>query len=231
MESKEIDRLLRISSHSLRIGWENNRNNGLSLSVVDDARKIAMAQAAKYGRWSVFGVVMAYTGIIIGIGILYNVVPLPDNTKAAYGVIACVAFIVSFSLIALLMIETRHTYEKAVVIRYDSIFENFDKSLAALNPLGTGNSYHDVIDEKYVENRAVTLAIRLVTAQNEFDNIRFNTNRARLDIVRCCEWLGKCDAEFDTFEKVCREDFGIILDRPNVFQKANDHISKSRQRE
>lgn len=231
MESKEIDRLLRISSDSIRTGWENKRNNGLSLSVVDDARKIAMAQAAKYGRWSVLGVVMAYAGIIIGIGILYNVVPLPNNTKAAYGVIACVASIVSFSLIALLMIETRQTHEKAVVIRYDSIFENFARSLTAINPQGTSSDQQNVVNAKYVHDRAVTLAVQLLTAQHAFDNLRTNRNASRFTVVQSGEQLSKCEDEFNAFEKACREDFGITLDKSYIFQMANDYISKSRQRE
>ena len=108
--------------------------------------------------------------------------------------------------------------------------QQFALSLAALNPLGTGNSYHDVIDDSYVKDRAFSLAIRVVDAQTTFDTIRKNPEAGRYAVIHAGEWIGKCEADLEKFESNLKNDFGRSLDKPKIFKDAEAYLAKARPR-
>lgn len=118
--------------------------------------------------------------------------------------------------------------QKDEIDRCNSILEQFAKSLLALNPLGTGNSYHDVINENYVEDRALTLIVRVVDTQTKFDALRNNPDASRYEVIDAGEWMKRCEAQLDKFESNLSNDFGQHLDRPSIFKAAEIFLAKTR---
>lgn len=228
MKNEEVDRIFRIASESFRTKWEIQRNSGQSLLELKVARETTLVQEKQYRRKCKIMVYVLFACIASLFFIQSYLNSHLKNYKAdllILGVFLC--FFIPLNVM-FIRADKNLSKRKEEINRCDSIFEQFAQSLSALNPLGTGNSYHDVVDESYVKDRAITLAFRVVDAQAKFDALRNNPEASRDEVTGAGEWIKRCEAQLDKFESNLKSNFGQQLDRTSIFRAAEAHLDKTR---
>ena len=231
MNTDEVERIFRVASEPLRTKWEVQRNSGQSLLELKAARETALVQEKQYQRksksWSL--TMLVCFPLFLSIQLYFG--SPNDNWGALLGPLLGVVLLLFAAIPIAVMAERAHRNrfkQRDEIDRCDSILEQFAKSLSALNPLGTGNSYHDVVDESYVKDKAITLAVRVVDAQAKFDALRNNPEASRDEVTGAGEWMKKCESQLDKFESNLNSDFGQSLDKPPIFKAAEAHLAKTR---
>ena len=228
MKNEEVERIFRVASESFRTKWEVQRNGGQSLIELKTARETALVQEKQYQRKSKIWIYIMLACIPLVLFIQSHLQSYLKNYKAdlsILGVFLCI-FIPS---VAMHNKAHKNRFEQVdEVDRIDKILEQFAQSLSALNPLGTGNSYHDVVDASYVEDRAIALAVRVVDAETKFDALRYNPEASRDEVTDAGEYIKKCKALLERFESNLNSDFGQSLDRSSIFKAAEAHLAKTR---
>lgn len=227
MKDEEVDRMFRVVSDPFREKWEVQRNSCQSLLDLRKTREIAIAQEKAYREKRSFWFYAIMIEAVLSILPLWWPSLSINNHVIFYLLFVLIVMIPTTIMFA--RTEKNWYKQKDKVARCDGIFEKFAKSLTALNPLGTGNSYLDIIDEKYVEDKTLTLAIRVVDAQTAFDALRKNPEASRSAVIRGGEWVEKCEFVFEAFENNLAVDFGLkLLDKSRVFRDAQEYLAKTR---
>ena len=227
MKNEEVDRIFRVASELFRTKWEVQRNAGQSLLGLKKARQTALTQEKTYGQKRRFWYTVMLTGMLLTL-LVDLFLPLSKSTKGISNTLITLLIMLP-SMIIYIRADKLWFKQKDEIARCNGILEKFSASLAALNPLGTGNSYHDLIDEKYVGDRALTLAIQVVDAQTAFDVLRKNPEASRSAVIHGGEWIEKCEGDLETFESTLTEDFGLPPpDKPKLFKAAEAYLAKTK---
>ncbi len=226
MQNEEVDRIFRVASDSFLTKWEAQKNGGQSLWQIRKFRETALVQEKRYRRKRTFWFFIMVASIPLTMVIIRYFDPSQEKALLSMALALCV--VVPLAMVFERMNENWFK-QKDEIERCNGILERFAKSLAALNPLGTGNSNIDVINEDYVKERASTLAIRVVDAQTIFDSLRKNPEASRQMVIKAGERTGKFESDLERFEAALKMDFGQSLDKASIFRAAQAYVTKFRQ--
>lgn len=234
INTEEVDRLMRVVSEPLRKQWEARNNDGKSLVGLQKARresdsyiKNSEIQTQNLKKWVLpYSVFMLVCVVIIGRWI---------NSGMGFSLLAILAiFAAAMSTIVSLAIlgHSLGKQHKAreVVESCDEVFTRLQKSVHALNPLGLGNVYHDVITAGYVGGQLESLAYRVIDAQVKFDLVRKDKDASRYEIIHLGNFLeGAEDLVIDALD-VAVNDFSLSFEKRDVYQKARSRFEKDEKR-
>ncbi len=221
MTTEEIERLLRVVSQPLRQSWEIRKFNSRSLLDAKRSRQEILSTSAIYGKniplWGKITIVLSVLFFALTFLYRWSFLGIP------------IVIVPSFCLL--------NRYEKKlremnkVFEQNNNAFENFKESVDALNPLGTGNSYHDAITEPEVVERLTRLAYRIMDAEQNFDTARMRSISTRHDVIHLGNWVEKCQVLFDQVWDVAKNDFGLELDKPAIFKKAAEQLARNKPKD
>ncbi len=228
MNTSEVERLLRVVSGLLRKEWESKAGVGdlvkLSKARLDAEKQ--EARALKVQAW-----VAAATAIIVIFFVLLAVTVGESregfrsvNTLTVAAIVGLIITVLGIFVSNLF--RTEADVAKRELANYNAVFEKFEKSVKSLNPLGIGNTYHDVIDNDYIGKMASRLAYRVLDAESRFDIARQVANVCRYDVVRVGHWIEHCQQHFDTFWSAATTDFGQVLNKSEIFKSAANRLEK-----
>ncbi len=220
---------MRVVSEPLRKNWEERRFNRNSLLTLKKSREDAIILKAKYEKQIIIS--------LLGIGFLW-VIPL--IVGMSFKMFTTLKFELFGYLIALLLLglivikistsvfQRKVDNEAKTIKECDQVFEDFGKSVATLNPLGTGNSHHDLITEDYVVSKLENLAYRLLDAEITFDRTCRRSISAvdRNAIMVKGEWIKKCQTHFDGAWDAATNHFGLKLDKQKIFRDAAAEMTR-----
>ncbi|MEK7641791.1 MAG: hypothetical protein AAB365_02240 [Patescibacteria group bacterium] len=228
INTEEVERLMRVVSEPLRHSWEAKNNHG-SLRVLQKSWNQALIDADRYSKkedkWETWSVVGAVT-VLISAWIFGYL--MKDQSMLIRGLFLAVIL----GACGLIFLRVNY-YERKIktvlplIQNGNTVFGSFKKSVDALNPLGTGNSYHDVVTDKVVRERLVSLAYRTLDAQAGFDKSRLIPEACRYDIIHSGQWIEKCENWFDQVWNVATQDFALVFDKTKIFEDAAAELARS----
>jgi len=230
MNIEEIERLLRVVSDPLRHQWEIRKLNSRSLLDVKKSREDAIKLGKKSQRKSEL-----WIGISVIPGVIFSLscIAYSNGSGPMPGIL--LAWLTGITVLlgtgALWNSRRWRIVRESTgqtVSACDSIFENFKRSVDSLNPLGTGKTYWDLITSEYVSDKATGLAERVLDAEERFDNCRHKRNVSRYDVVYSGQWVDSCQGCFKRLWCAATNDFGIELDKADIYRKAAASLEKGK---
>lgn len=227
---KEIEVLMRVVAESLRLQWEKVMIHGQSLLTAKQERETALAKIKQNDTKS-----NRIQKIMFGLGALFI---LAITYPSKWGIIdpVWVAVIrgIPFSLVVacvvwLWRLDNKNQTARQDISDCDEIFARLGRSVDSLNCLGQGNPYWDVIDEPQVKERLVRAAYRILDAQADFETIRIVPDVARFSVIHAGNWIEHCEGMFDRIWNVATHDFGLVLDKGEIFKQASAQLVKDNE--
>ncbi|MFA6404975.1 MAG: hypothetical protein WCW03_03185 [Candidatus Paceibacterota bacterium] len=226
----EIESLMRVMAESLRQRWEKVMIQGQSLLTAKQERETALAKIKQNDTKS-----NLIQKIMFGLGGLGALFVLAITYLSKWGVVdpIWVAVIqgITFSMVVacivwLWCLDNKNQAARQNISNCDEIFARLGRSVNSLNCLGQGNPYWDVIDEPHVKERLVRAAYRILDAQADFETIRIVPNVARFSVIHTGNWIEHCEGMFDRILNVATHDFGLTLDKGEIFKQASAQLAK-----
>lgn len=225
--NEEIERLMRVVAESLRSQWEEVMNRGQSLLTAKQERETALAKIKQNDtqrnriQKTMFGL-----GAILLLAITYpSDLDIVDPVRVV--VIRSIPFsMITVCLVWLWCLDNKDRVARQIISSCDEIFARLGSSVDSLNCLDQGNPYWDVIDEPQVKERLVRAAYRVLDAQAKFETIRIEPKAARSSVIQAGNWIEHCEGMFDRIWKVATYDFGLELDKGEIFKQASAQLTK-----
>jgi hypothetical protein len=228
---EEVARLLRVVSEPLHSRWENKNLNGRSLLDLQKSREKAVKEVDELKKKSRrVNLLMIYIGIPVLCMIVWFVSKSinPQSFLTRFMLSAGSGFVYSTLVINILRrLERKTSIANEVIWQCNEVFEKLHQSVASLNPLRTGNFYHDLITEELVSRRMITLAFRILDAEASFDGCRHSPDATRYDVVHSGNWVEKCQSLFEQAWCTAIDDFDLKLDKSAIFKEATSELTRS----
>ncbi len=221
MNTDEINRLLRVTTPSLRKGWEAKKLGGRSLEALKQIREEALvkrlSEARRFQILSVIIVAVALVSIIVSGCVSHR----HAGSFEKYLILSLgIAVDLIIAIYALRRFLKTMKSNMDAMAECDVAFESFGKSVDALNPLGIGNTYHDLITTEVIDERIVDLAERVISVEDSFEADRANKKISRSSLVHNYQWIVKCESKLQMIWNSACDDFGLPFDRPTVINRA-----------
>ncbi|MEI6057563.1 MAG: hypothetical protein WCQ60_01145 [bacterium] len=232
INDKEIARLLRVLSEPLRKNWEIKFNQGKSLLELQLRRTQLLGSIALLrGRCQVLyylGLGVLILAVVAGITWMGWSIHHSDEIQKRGGFIIAGLSIVLFASVAILKVifDNKTMDLSHELMELDAVFEKLQQSVDSLNPLGIGNTHHDVHTEKTVTDMAVGLGFKVLDATDRLFKVCARTPLSRHDIAHSLQWEEKCSAWFAQLWDVAIKDFGLKLDKTDVFKQAAASLAR-----
>jgi len=227
INNEEIERLMRVLAESLRLRWEKAMIHGRSLLIVQQEIETALIKISQNDTKG-----KRILKLMCGLGVLFMLALTYPSRWDTFDhvwvtVIRGISFLAVIGCFVWLwyLDKTRHAALQNIS-DCDKIFARLKRSVDTLNCLGQGNPYWDIIDESLVIERLVRAAYRVLDAQAFFEKIRLIPDVDRNGIIHAGNWIGHCEGVFDQIWNVATHDFGLELDKGEIFKQASTELTK-----
>lgn len=211
----EIARLLRVVSEPLRTNWEKNVIDGKSLVETKLSRDEALQCIEKNRKKTLYftcamGLLSIVALVIVAIIFKNGTI----NLLTVLAVFAPTAFVLSRW-----SIQTVDAKDVTIPV-CEERFAKFQESVRWINPLMTGNTHHDIINEEYVKAKLETLAYRVLDAEHTFHKERIKKDVSHFTVTRCGQWIVECQETFDKSWGIATQEFGLTLEKGEIYSEA-----------
>lgn len=220
----DAEQLLKVVEESLRHRWEIKNLNSRSLVDVQRQR-ISASEAEKEYKlkidfWHVLTVMAALTSMLFLLKFYLNLEWVMRQSIFIKTVALWPVLITALCLYRSTRLKEKRQAASETMEACEDVIVGFNSSVQSLNPLGIGNPYHDVVNERVIKQRAVLIACKLLDAEAEFDRLRLDPDLVRGDVIRAGNWLQKCQEWFDKLWLAATVVFGLELDKASIFEQA-----------
>ena len=217
---------MRVVAESLRLKWEKVMINGQSLLTAKQEKETALTKIKQNDTKS-----NRIQKIMFGLGALF-ILAIACSSK--WSIVHPVWFVVMRGILFLAIIacvvwlwclDNKNQAARQNISDCDKIFARLDGSVNSLNCQGQGNSYWDIIDESQIKKRLVREAYKILDAQADFETIRIVSDVARSSVIYAGNWIEVCEGKFDRIWNVATVDFGLVLDKGEIFKQASTQLA------
>jgi hypothetical protein len=232
INTEEIARLLRVASSPIREKWETIRNGGKNLFELRLQREQLNALAESYEKKMRtlyrLMMIMAFVGLLEAISFPIWTHLVQSGKESFWGIILVVVILSPLLVLSVGYGILTSRFENASTARTqcDVVFDKFQRSIDALNPMGIGNRYHDIITEQSITNTAEHLALRVLDGEQRFEQSRLDLNEAAYNVIHYGNWTEKCRNDLERFWQVVTDDFGLKLDKVSIFDRAATDLAR-----
>lgn len=223
---------MRVTSEPLRRNWERAMNNGQKLEDVISSREQENRKWKARERNSYASLLVLSSLLILVSSVVIHMIgdqwcgwTLKFSLIVAANVLTFLAVIWNVFFWPARYDKIRHKIDEC-----EKILVTFQASVDALNPLGIGNTYHDVLTAAVVIDRIVDLAYKVVDAEDRFERL-LQPGAIRFDIVHGGQWIEKCNAWFERIWTSATVDFALELNKREIFARAVHRFSKREKRQ
>jgi hypothetical protein len=231
INNEEIARLMRVTSEPLRRNWEKGMTNGVKLEEVISSREIAIAKQKASKRNSDITLLVLFPLLLLFCGSMVIMSGYGRITATrGFSLVVIAAFVTFLATIRIVFFwfeRSNKAWKK--IGECEETLAKFQASVDALNPLGIGNIYYDVLTIDVVVIRIVNLAHKVVVAKDCFERL-LKPGAIRSDVVHAGQWIDKCDAWFEGIWTAATVDFGIELNKREMFAKAVQQFCERERR-
>lgn len=221
--NEEIERLMRVVSESLRLKWENKVNQGHSLIKAAQERNVAINQVSRNCKKSNRILLLLY-----GLTAAMLVIAITSHGTSGVPWVVVIGSMSFACLKWLDRLENKNQAAREKVETCEEMFARLRESVGSLNFLGQGNPYWDGLGESTVSQRLISAAYRVLAAQDEFESIRVVPNVARHNVIHAGNWIGHCENAFDRIWNTATIDFGLTLDKGEIYRQAAAELAKDK---
>jgi hypothetical protein len=213
------------------MNWEKWRIQGESLLTIAYRREEAIAKlesCKKMQKW-VHSVSFLMLLCLIVIAFIHDALfgQLTNVQKTIF-------FIAPISLLLLVLVYKTIQLPKnegvisGVISECNGTLVEFIDSVDSLNPLHTGNRFHDEVNLAYVSDRLHSLAFRVLDAQASFEVVCKREPLMRYDVIHAGNWVEKCETNFEQVWEVATVHFSLGFDKNKIFETARLELARRR---
>lgn len=221
IDNEEIDRLMRVTSEPLRRNWEKVMINGGKLEDIISSREYAIKTQKACKKNSDRSPLVLFPLLILTCGEMFIIAGDRWHGLTLRFVLVVLAALTIFSACIWTVYYWSEKSNKMwrQIAAYDLTLGSFKDSVDALNPLGIGNTYHDLITAEIVAERVVDLAYKVVDAEDRFER-SLKPGAIRTDVMNAGEWINKCTGWFDCIWRAATISFALPLIKKETFARA-----------